>query len=92
MINYLMVDTLPTPGVEAAGATREQEAMARQRGFRSYEEMLLWAKQRNQQSGGTVSGAGRMPQTWGQAQQQIQSAHPKSVFEYITRKLQEATQ
>lgn len=87
--NYLNQPAAPMVAMNA-GASRQQEAMARERGFRSYEEMLLWAKQRNMQSGGTIAGAGaagapaKVPGSWREAQAAAKAAHPMSIFEYIT--------
>lgn len=43
-------------------ASPEQEAMARQNGFPSYDAMLVWAQQRNiKRDVQTISGAGAPP-------------------------------
>ena len=102
MLNYLNQPSAPigevmigAAAVPTAQATRAQDAMAQQRGFRNYNEMLLWAQAQErgrQESAGTGAGvANRMPQSWGEAWDQVKSIHPKSMFEYITRKMQAAT-
>ena len=51
-----------TSGIESkANATPAEEKRARDNGFRSHEEMLLWAKQRANRSGGTVAKKGSNP-------------------------------
>lgn len=76
------------PAVAGADAGAEQERMARNNGFRNYEEMLLWAKQRNMQSGGTISGQGRPSVQAGV--NAVKSAHPAGVFNRITETLRGA--
>lgn len=73
---------------EAAAATRQQDAMARQNGFRNYDEMLLWARQRQaprqQTTGsgpmGVVQGAVQDPQ--GTADKAM-AMHPRNMFNRI---------
>lgn len=93
MINYLNGPSLPAMDLEPAAATAQQELMARQNGFKNYNEMMLWARQRTQQQGGTVpqGGAGQMPQSWGEAWRQMSSIHPKTMLEYVQRKIEGAT-
>ena len=45
-------------GVEpqSAGATAQQEQMARQNGFNNYNEMVLWSRQRQQRGDRTADG------------------------------------
>lgn len=99
MINYLNQASAPIGEVliqpEVAQATRAQEQMAQSRGFRNYNEMLLWAQAqkrgREEAAGSAPVQGSRMPQTWDDAWQQLKSVHPKSMFEFITRKMNEAT-
>lgn len=79
------------PEVDSAAATPGQESFARQNGFRNYNEMMLWAKQRANQTGGTVSQGSRMPTTVGGAVDQAMAWHPRNIFNNILQKWQEAT-
>lgn len=91
--NYLVQPVLPVgAGAESANATAQQDALARSRGFRNYNEMILWARQRAQQQGGTIpqGGAGQMPRSWGEATRQVSAMHPKTMLEYVQRKIDEA--
>lgn len=60
-----------TSGIESkANATPAEEKRAKDNGFRSYEEMVLWAKQRANRSGGTVSKQNAKPSSESKPQQQ----------------------
>lgn len=64
------------------------ERQARAQGFRNAEEMMLWARQRNQQQGGTV------PQAAPSKAPSVQAAtawHPSNILSYILQKWQGAT-
>lgn len=69
----------------------EMERRARANGFRSAEEMILWAKQRNTPTGGTIAGASKMPRSAGQAADQAMSWHPRNILQYVLSKMQGAT-
>lgn len=93
MFNYLNEPSLPV-GVEVAQATAGQEAAARAKGFKSYAEMLAWARQQQsardaaaQGQGGPVPGGSRMPQTWDEAWGQLKMIHPKNMLDYVTSAL-----
>jgi hypothetical protein len=78
---------------EMPGATREQEAMAKQNGFRSYEEMLLWAQQRNRRSGGTIDGGGSPPPpSKKKPQQNPASGGISGIFDRITNAMRGSRQ
>lgn len=64
----------------------ERERQARANGFHSAEEMMLWAKQRNQQSGGTVSHGPGVPSV-----DAMMSWHPANMFNKILGAWQGAT-
>lgn len=106
MINYLnqpaeaagqiMIQPVTVPGAQA---TRSQEAMARQNGFRSYEEMILWhqAQRRGQQeanaraSDGASPGAPRgMPQSWGEAWDYVRHILPSGTLGMVNEKVSAA--
>lgn len=82
--------TSAAPGIDIAEATRQQEAMARQNGFRNYDEMMAWARQRANQTGGTVPG-GNAPGSVGAGMAGVKMMHPKNMFETILQKWQAAT-
>ena len=67
-----------------AGATPEQEAMAKKNGFRSYAEMMAWAKARQNKTGGTVAGQGAKPQP-GQQPPTQQQGQPTGFGGVISR-------
>lgn len=52
-----------------ANATPAEEKRARDNGFKSHEEMVLWAKQRANRSGGTVAKQGAKPSNDSKPQQ-----------------------
>lgn len=64
--------------------SRELERQARSNGFKSAEEMMLWAKQRNQPSGGTVSGSGKP------SVEAAMSWHPAVIFNHLLGKWKSA--
>lgn len=71
-------------------ATPQQEQMARQNGFPSYDAMVLWAQQRNQQSGGTIQGQGKRPlpmtteqQVAQERQKRAQNSGLSGILQYI---------
>lgn len=75
------------PGIDPAEATRQQESLARQNGFHSYDQMMAWAKQRNNQTGGTIAGQSAPtgnpeggPSTMGT---QPMAMHPRNMFNMI---------
>lgn len=81
---------------ETAGATPEREAMARQMGYRNYEEMMLRERMKRAPSTGTATapgGAGAMDDLahgrFGKlAEQGMNNAmnlHPKTLFERVLR-------
>jgi hypothetical protein len=64
--------------------------MARQNGFPSYDAMVLWAQQRNQQSGGTIQGQGKRPlpmtteqQVAQERQKRAQNSGLSGILQYI---------
>lgn len=95
MLNYLNQPSAPIAEVltqPVAEATRQQDVLARQRGFRSYEEMLAWSAQQQQARdaaaqgrGGAVPGGSGLPRTWDEAWSQLKSMHPKYALEYVTK-------
>ena len=71
-------------------ATPQQEQMARQNGFPSNDAMVLWAQQRNQQSGGTIQGQGKRPlpmtteqQVAQERQKRAQNSGLSGILQYI---------
>jgi hypothetical protein len=67
------------------------ERRARANGFRSAAEMMAWAKQRNQQQGGTIPKGGNSaggPSIMGT---QPAAMHPSNIFSYILQKWKGAT-
>lgn len=98
MQNYLgqPVDRIAAAMTE--NHTAEQERMAREAGFPSYEAMRLWYRQRQQ--GGTApqgdssilpQGGTRLPRTWDEAKQQMMAWHPKEIFQMVADKMKQAT-
>lgn len=86
----------PTASPQTAQATSQQEAMARNNGFRNYDQMMAWAKQRNTQQGGTIpqqgTGGGGNPDggpSIGGAQPF--AMYPRNMFNYILHRWQGAT-
>lgn len=71
----------------AVQSTPALERRARANGFRNAEEMMLWARQRNQQSGGTVP---RGKPTLAGGISAATSMHPKNILSYILGKWQGA--
>lgn len=78
-----------TGGGMEAQATPEQEAMAKQRGFQSYEQMRLWALKRSQPSVNSIETGGGQ---WGHpgkgsgpvtTRENAMNAPPRNVFERI---------
>lgn len=71
------------------------EAKAHANGFKSYEEMLAWARQRTQQrEPQTIAGAGRpgAPASSGPMDpRNAMAMHPKTIFNYIGDRWREAT-
>lgn len=65
----------------------ELDALARQNGFRSYEEMRLWNQQRQRPTGGTVPGKPARPANDGKPANpnNAMSWHPSAIFDYIRR-------
>lgn len=76
---------------EVANATAQQDALARQNGYRSYDEMMAWARQRQQRrepntvAQGTFApqGAPPTPPQGGNAM----SWHPMNIFNSISEAL-----
>lgn len=81
---------MAAPGIQNAGASPDLEAEARSKGFRNYEEMMAWGRQRfqprdNQTTRGqsmwnTIQSAVKNP---GQAADQMLSIHPRNMFNRI---------
>jgi hypothetical protein len=63
---------------------RAMERRARANGFRSAEEMMLWAKQRNTPTGGTIPSGGRPSVKAGM--NAAASIHPKNILSYVLGK------
>lgn len=78
------------PEVDSAAATPGQESFARQNGFRNYNEMMLWAKQRANQTGGTVPQGGQ-PGSVEAGMNGAAMMHPRNMFNYILDKWRSAT-
>lgn len=72
-------------GEAPRGYSEEMERRARANGFRSAEEMMAWANQRNQQSGGTVSEGRKDPSI-----DAAMAWHPRNIFNYISSRWGEA--
>ena len=86
---------MPAPGIDNADATHQQEAMARSRGFQTYDQMLNWSRQRQMhrdpQTIGRDGPAPEMPTTMGQAGQQAMAIHPKTILDWVTHQIMGAT-
>ncbi len=85
------------PGIVNADATRNQDALARSRGFQTYDQMINWARQREaprsvQTIGkGDAPAPGAMPQSWGQAGQQAMAVHPRTILDWVRNQFNSAT-
>lgn len=74
-----------------ATASPDKERLARERGFRSYEEMMLWLKNQNIRQGAPVEG--QLPQGsagQGRAQPAAQPRKPTNMFNRIREAMQGA--
>lgn len=90
------------PGMDPTGmdgmgaqATREKEALARQRGFNNYNEMILWMRQRAQPHTGSIGrpGGGGVTDTPGSnpGNNDPMAWHPRNMFNRITEAFKAAT-
>jgi hypothetical protein len=77
------------PGVDNADASRQQEALARQRGFSSYTQMMDWARQQQVRTPGAANP--RHPRTLREAWDQATAIHPTNMFNKIREALDAAT-
>lgn len=69
----------------------EMEERARANGFRSAEEMMLWAQQRNRPTGGTIQGK-KMPSGGGAPSTEAATAiHPRNILQHILSRWKSAT-
>lgn len=91
MDNFLgkLLGTAPPAPVQTAippkrTYSRALERRARANGFKSANEMMLWAEQRNRKTGGTVT-AGSRPSV-----DAATMMHPKNILQYVTGKMQGA--
>lgn len=67
---------------EQVGATPEKERMARSMGFRDYDTMIAFERNKQVRRGNSpTTGAGQAVR---QAPGNAMAAHPKSIFQYIT--------
>lgn len=71
-------------------ASAAQEARARNSGFKSYQQMLDWAKQRNQQSGGTVPSGGAQPGSVAAGVHGAEMLYPRNMLNYVKDRWQQA--
>ena len=78
-------------------ATSGQEAMARNRGFHSYDQMLNWARQREVARSPQTIGKGdepapqQMPTTVHGMGQQAFAIHPRAIFNWVNDRFKQAT-
>lgn len=77
-----------------ASATAEQERFATERGFKNYDQMMLWARQRQQPTGGTIQGAS--PTVAGEAGkimdgQGAAMMHPRNMLDWVRNRIAGAT-
>lgn len=84
----------PQPAIGAAAAPPRTfspvlEKHARASGFRNAEQMLLWSQQRQQATGGVVSGAAA-PHTAAGGMHAAMAWHPANIFNYISEALRNA--
>lgn len=63
----------------------DMERRARANGFRNANEMMLWAKQRNTPTGGTISGDNSPSMS------AAMMWHPKNILEYVLGSIRNAT-
>lgn len=75
----------PTPP-QAPVFTSADQLRAKKNGFRNAEEMMAWARQRNQQSGGTTS-QGSVQSGWNG----VKMLHPSNLLGYISNTMNDAT-
>jgi hypothetical protein len=69
---------------QAQGGTPEQEAAARRAGFKNYNEMVVYERNKQNKTGGTT-GKGLMDQLL------EHPMHPRNMFNYINDALKKAT-
>lgn len=67
--------------------TAGQEARAKANGFRNAEQMMLWAKQRNTPSGGTIPSSQSAQAGW----DGVKMLHPSNLLGYISDAMNGAT-
>jgi hypothetical protein len=82
------------PGIEPVDNANDQ--LARSRGFRNYNEMMVWAKQRSAQRPVQTVGRDAAPEAppASNAAPSMGSAfalHPKNMLDYITNAIRNAT-
>lgn len=93
MSNFL-AQLLGVPQAQAAPAAPDAyspalERRARANGFKSAAEMMAWANQRNQKSGGTIP-AGGAPGSVQAGMNGAAMMHPKNMLGFILQKWQDA--
>lgn len=89
------IDDSMTGTPAAADATRQQEAMARQHGFRDYGQMLDWARQRAAPHTGSIAGRGQQGSPGGPVNIPSPGGamdwHPRNMFNYLADMVRGAT-
>lgn len=85
------VDLSHVESIDAVGqavhVTPELERLAKQRGFHSAEEMVLWDRQRSQKHTGSVQGEPNRPAPTAPAKQPPRPTGLAGVMDYISRAL-----